>query len=82
MRTTSSFSEELRAVVRKVGQNIKHDTFPPETIEPCYFFGLRTVSVPMDSAELGLLSKPFSKSGFYLAPLLSGYPRLKVGVKE
>ena len=82
MRTTSFFSEELRAVVRKVGQNIKHDTFPPETIEPCYFFGLRTVSVPMDSAELGLLSRPFSKSGFYLAPLLSGYPRLKVGVKE
>ena len=82
MRTTSFFSEELRAVVRKVGQNIKHDALPPETIEPCYFFGLRTVSVPMDSAELGLLSKPFSKSGFYLAPLLSGYPRLKVGVKE
>ena len=82
MRTTSFFSEELRSVVRKVGQNIKHDTFPPETIEPCYFFGLRTVSVPMDSAELGLLSKPFSKSGFYLAPLLSGYPRLKVGVKK
>ena len=82
MRTTSFFSEELRAVVRKVGQNIKRDTFPPETIEPCYFFGLRTVSVPMDSAELGLLSKPFSKSGFYLAPLLSGYPRLKVGVKK
>ena len=82
MRTTSFFSEELRAVVRKVGQNIKREAFPPETLEPCYFFGLRTVSVPMDSAELGLLSKPFSKSGFYLAPLLSGYPRLKVGVKE
>ena len=82
MRSTSSFSEELRSAVRKVGQNIRRDTFPPDVIEHGYFFGVRTVALPPDSDELGLLSKPFSKSGFYLAPLLSGYPRIKVGVRE
>lgn len=47
---------------------------PPDEIERLRLIGLRTCAIALDAASEGSVHEPFSTSGFYLAPMIVGFP--------
>ncbi|HZQ46932.1 MAG TPA: 3'-5' exonuclease, partial [Verrucomicrobiae bacterium] len=47
---------------------------PPDEMEHLRLTGLRTCAIPLDPAAEGNVREPFSESGFYLAPMVVGFP--------
>jgi hypothetical protein len=49
---------------------------PPDEIPNLRLIGLRTCAVADDPVMLGNLSEPFASSGFWLAPMIVGFPSI------
>jgi hypothetical protein len=47
---------------------------PPDKIEYLRMIGLRTCALPHDPVAESQVREPFSDSGFYLAPMVVGFP--------
>jgi hypothetical protein len=47
---------------------------PPDEISPLRLIGLRKCAVPSNPAIEGTLHEPFATSGFFLAPMVVGFP--------
>jgi hypothetical protein len=52
------------------------DLRPPDEIKNLRLIGLRTCAVGEDPAVLGNLREPFASSGFWLAPMIVGFPSI------
>jgi hypothetical protein len=61
-----------KAVEAKAGGKHK----PPKTIPYLQLLGLRSVSVA-DDAAAGELCAPYSESGFFLAPMITGFANVR-----
>lgn len=49
---------------------------PPEEIKPLRLIGLRTCAIAPDSPLEYEVHEPFAKSGFFLAPMIVGFPSI------
>ncbi len=47
---------------------------PPDELGPLRLTGLRTAAIPDGPVFAGQLHEPYATSGFFLAPLISGFP--------
>jgi len=52
------------------------DLRPPDDIKHLHLIGLRTCAVGEDPAVIGNLREPFASSGFWLAPMIVGFPSI------
>ena len=69
---SSRFVDDLFTIGREVGTRSPK---PPQVIADVHLFGARTVVLPPDYPREGLL-EPWATTGFFLAPVVHGYPRV------
>jgi hypothetical protein len=58
------------------------DLRPPDEIPDLRLIGLRTCAVSDDPVTLGHLREPFASSGFWLAPMIVGFPSIFLRFKK
>ena len=52
---------------------------PPPAIGKVFFLGCQTVAISPNDERVSRLHEPFSKSCFWLAPSISGFPMFQDG---
>lgn len=70
-KLTQQVNTDLFAIGRKQGWG---EVRLPETLKNLWCAGATTVCLPPDSPHLEKLHEPYSRSGFFLAPVIRGFP--------
>lgn len=67
--------QDLWATANKLQKKTKYGKLrPPDEINHLRLIGLRTCAIPPNPAVEGSVHEPFSTSGFFIAPMIVGFP--------
>jgi hypothetical protein len=73
------FSDTIRRDLNKARSFFGGSTYSPRYINNLYLIAVRTVAAAPDSPIVSCLHESHASSGFWLAPVVRGYPLVKFG---
>lgn len=73
------FNDAVRRDLNTARRFFPGSTYSPRYINKLHLIAARTVAVPVDNPIVSRLHEPHASSGFWLAPIVRGYPLVKFG---